>query len=198
MAVDQPGVTDSEIRVSGIASVTNPLGTDYGAAFDGVEAYFEMINSEGGIYGRDLKLVNKRDDQLGNAKAEAEGLVAAGQRVRRHPHRRAPLRGGRRPGQGQDPHLRVERQRRSGRAPRTSSSRRAPSASAAPAPGLPWLAKELGKKKVALLAYNVPQSADCAKGTVASFEKYPVGGDRLQHQLAAVRASPTSAPTSRR
>jgi hypothetical protein len=34
----QPGVTDTEIRVGGVASVTNPLGGNYERAFMGVEA----------------------------------------------------------------------------------------------------------------------------------------------------------------
>ena len=76
VAVDQPGVTDTEIRVGGIASVTNPLGTDYGAAFDGVKAYFEMVNSEGGIYGRDLELVTSATTSSGTNKAEVQGLLA--------------------------------------------------------------------------------------------------------------------------
>ena len=46
--VDQPGVTDDEIRVSGVASTTNPIGGLYGTSFDGVQAYFDMINSQGG------------------------------------------------------------------------------------------------------------------------------------------------------
>ena len=35
VAVTAPGVTDTEIRVGGVASVTNPLGGKYGDAFDG-------------------------------------------------------------------------------------------------------------------------------------------------------------------
>ncbi len=37
---------------------------------------------------------------------------------------------------------------------------------------LPWLAGQAGAHKVGLLAYAVPQSADCADGTANSFEKY--------------------------
>ena len=59
VTVNAPGVTDTEIRVGGVASVTNPLGGKYGDAFDGVKAYFDMINAEqGGLYGR--KLIARR------------------------------------------------------------------------------------------------------------------------------------------
>ena len=172
VAVEQPGVTDSEIRVSGIASVTNPLGTDYGAAFDGVEAYFEMINSEGGIFGRDLKLVNKRDDQLGNAKAEAEGLVAQDNVFAAIPIAELLFEGADALAKEKIPtfgwNVNAE-----WTGPENFFQQEGALCFGCAGPGLPWMAKELGKKKVGLLAYNVPQSADCAKGTVASLEKYP-------------------------
>ena len=37
VAVDAPGVTDTEITVGGVASVTNPLGGKYDTADDGVQ-----------------------------------------------------------------------------------------------------------------------------------------------------------------
>src|SRR3954471_13855465 len=50
--ISETGVTDKEIRVSVVASITNPLGGKYGALADGVNAYFAMMNAGGGIYGR--------------------------------------------------------------------------------------------------------------------------------------------------
>jgi len=47
-----------EIRVGGVTSTTNPLDGRYGLANDGVQAYFEMVNSEGGIYGTEKTLRN--------------------------------------------------------------------------------------------------------------------------------------------
>ncbi|HZR11614.1 MAG TPA: ABC transporter substrate-binding protein [Acidimicrobiia bacterium] len=73
--VDQPGVTPTEIRVSGVAAVTNPLGVKYASAFDGVQAYFDMVNSEGGIYGRKLVLANRHDDQLVANRREVEAIL---------------------------------------------------------------------------------------------------------------------------
>src|SRR6266542_5994180 len=76
--VDQPGVNDTEIRVGGVVSKTNPLGGDYASAFDGVKAYFNMVNSskDKGIYGRKLKLTSERDDQLGNNRQAVQGLLS--------------------------------------------------------------------------------------------------------------------------
>ncbi len=60
-----PGVSDSEIKVTSIVTISNnSLGTNIGAYNDGIEAYFNFINTTGGIYGRELVLANKRDDQL--------------------------------------------------------------------------------------------------------------------------------------
>ena len=40
--VNQPGVTDKEIRVGGVATETNdPTGLTWKSSFDGVEAYFD-------------------------------------------------------------------------------------------------------------------------------------------------------------
>jgi branched-chain amino acid transport system substrate-binding protein len=63
--VQAPGVTDSEIHVAVIASKTNPLNGKYAEIADGMNAYFDMINSKGGIYGRQLKITSERDDVVG-------------------------------------------------------------------------------------------------------------------------------------
>jgi branched-chain amino acid transport system substrate-binding protein len=63
--VEAPGVTDSEISVVTIASTTNPMNVKYGALADGMNAYFEMLNRDGGIYGREIKITKERDDISG-------------------------------------------------------------------------------------------------------------------------------------
>jgi ABC-type branched-subunit amino acid transport system substrate-binding protein len=40
-------------------------------------------------------------------------------------------------------------------------------------PTWPWVAKKLGAKNVALLAYGVPQSQQCSQGQKKSFERWP-------------------------
>jgi ABC-type branched-subunit amino acid transport system substrate-binding protein len=76
-AVDQPGVTDTEIKVGGVVTASNdPTGASLDTAYDGVEAYFKYINSKGGVYGRDLVLDSKRDDGLANNRSEVQGLIS--------------------------------------------------------------------------------------------------------------------------
>lgn len=73
---DVPGVHDDEIKVTSIVTISNnTLGTNIGAYNDGIEAYFNFINETGGIYGRELVLANKRDDQLYMNQAQALAMV---------------------------------------------------------------------------------------------------------------------------
>ncbi|WP_420433955.1 ABC transporter substrate-binding protein [Candidatus Poriferisocius sp.] len=71
-----PGVNDNEIKVTSIVTISNNmLGTNIAAYNDGIEAYFNYINDTGGIYGRELVLANKRDDQLFSNQAESLAMV---------------------------------------------------------------------------------------------------------------------------
>lgn len=181
VTVDQPGVSDTEIRVGGVASVTNPLGGKYGDAFGGVKAYFAMVNDEGGVHGRELVLAEERDDKLANNKAEIDALVdsdvfailpvatllftgadsavAAG----------IPTFGWtinpEWEGTEENPKANLFGQ--------TGSYLGFDD----PAPGLPWLAGELGATRIGVLAYTAPQSALCADGVTNSFATYAEGTD---------------------
>jgi len=68
--VKAPGVTDTQIGVAAITSTTNILGGLYGEYTNGVKAYFNYINAptsqggQGGIYGRQLKVIANRDDKF--------------------------------------------------------------------------------------------------------------------------------------
>ncbi len=71
-----PGVSDSEIKVTSIVTISgNLLGTNIGSYNDGVEAYFRMVNDTGGIYGRELVLAHKRDDEMFQNNAQALAMV---------------------------------------------------------------------------------------------------------------------------
>jgi ABC-type branched-subunit amino acid transport system substrate-binding protein len=74
--VDAPGVSADEIHVASITSKTNPVGGDYGRFDNGIEAYFDLVNSGGGIYGRRLQLTSRRDDLTGNNRPQAQALVS--------------------------------------------------------------------------------------------------------------------------
>src|SRR5258707_1416143 len=61
------GVDDAkkQIRIAVITTKTNPIGGKYAQFADGLQAYFDMINAQGGIYGRKLVIVKNRDDTIG-------------------------------------------------------------------------------------------------------------------------------------
>jgi ABC-type branched-subunit amino acid transport system substrate-binding protein len=77
--VDAPGVTDTEIRFSSFGTNSNnPLGNCVLKCFDeGVKAYFDYRNSQGGIYGRKLVLAKELDDELGKNQQRALEIISA-------------------------------------------------------------------------------------------------------------------------
>ena len=169
--VDAPGVTDTEIRVGGVASVTNPIGGRWGDSFEGVKAYFDMVNEQGGVHGRQLVLAEERDDQMANNATEVQRLI--GGDVFAVLPVAGPLFTGSellvREGvptfgwaigtdwEGADrPNLFGQ----AGSFLCIGCER----ASAA------WPAQEAGADKVGILAYGVPQSAGCADGSRRSIE----------------------------
>lgn len=180
VAVDAPGVTDTEIHVEGIASITNPLGGTYDTADDGVQAYFEMVNSEGGVWGRDLVLDGVRDDKVANNTAEAKGLVDANSAFAALPIATLLFTGADQlveagiptfgwtinpewQGTEENPKLNLFGQGGSYLC------------LGCPSPYPPYVAELAGASTLGLLAYNVPQSADCLVGWDKSIEKW--GGD---------------------
>jgi branched-chain amino acid transport system substrate-binding protein len=178
--VDQPGVSQTEIRVGGVASTTNPLGGDYASSFDGVKAYFNMVNAskDKGIYGRKLNLVAERDDALGNNRQEVQGLLSEDNVFAVLPisvllFTGAPLLGESGvPTFGWNINAEWGSEQAPG-APNLFGEKGSFLCFTCPSPLLPLLAKTLKDKKIGLLSYSVPQSADCAKGVQAAFDKYP-------------------------
>jgi branched-chain amino acid transport system substrate-binding protein len=177
VAVSAPGVTDTEIRVGGVASTTNPLGGKQGESFNGVQAYFDMVNDGGGIYGRKLVLAADRDDKVGGNAAETQGLLSQDNVFAVLPiatllftgadllvQENVPAFGwninGEWSGTPENPKLNLFGQAGSFLCFTCAS------------PVLPWLAGQAGATKIGQLAYSVPQSSDCADGNSNSFDQY--------------------------
>ena len=178
--VDQPGVTDHEIRVGGVVSKTNPLGGEYASAFDGVQAYFDMINAskEKGIYGRKLRLTSRRDDQVGMNRQEVQALLSEDDVFAALPIAVLLFAGADLLAQAGVPTFgwNINAEWGSEQAvgpPNLFGEKGSYLCFTCPGQPVPWLAKQVKAKKVGLLAYQSPQSADCAKGVQASFDKYP-------------------------
>ena len=56
------GVTSSQVVVGGVASLTVPIPADFAPIFDGVNAYLNMVNAEGGVDGRRIEFRYPLDD----------------------------------------------------------------------------------------------------------------------------------------
>ena len=180
-AVDQPGVSDTEIRVGGVLTDTmNPTGVSYGPAFQGVEAYFEYINeTEGGVYGRELVLSSKRDDQLGKNREQAQALVEEDDVFAALPLATSLFTGAQVyeeagiPTFGWQINAEWGSEENTPGAPNLFGAAGSFNCFTCAQVGInTWLPKKLGLEKVGVLAYNVPQSTDCATGAKNSFDKF--------------------------
>jgi branched-chain amino acid transport system substrate-binding protein len=177
-AADEPGVTDTEIRVGGVASTTNPLGGDYGDGFAGVKAYFEYVNSRGGIYGHKLMLVSERDDKVGSNRQEVEGLISEDNLFAVMPVEVLLFTGADLLANSGIPTFgwNINAEWGSEQAPGPPNlfgDKGSNLCFTCANPVLPWLAKQTHARRVGLLAYQNPSSSACAKGVQASFKKYP-------------------------
>ncbi len=57
------GVFPHKIVVGGLASLTGPVTGDFAPIYQGVKAYFDMVNADGGVYGRKIDFAYPMDDQ---------------------------------------------------------------------------------------------------------------------------------------
>lgn len=185
VANDSPGVTDTTIRVGGVASVTNPLGGKYGDAFEGAQAYFDMVNADGGIFGRTIEMVAQRDDKFANNKAEVEGLLSQDNVFAVVPVATLLFTGATTLveqnvptfGWTVSPDWQGDAEN-----PRSNLFGQTGSFLCFGCDGttVPWMAQEIKATKVGVLAYQVAQSSQCADGVKASFDKY---GDAVGAEL---------------
>ena len=72
-----PGVTSNSITVGTLATESGPLSPGFGEIVDGVQAYFDMVNAEGGVNGRMIDMKYNLDDQGNstNDETQARNLV---------------------------------------------------------------------------------------------------------------------------
>ncbi len=171
--VKAPGVSSTEIRVGSVVSITNPVGGDYGLLNDGIDAYFNVVNAQGGVWGRKLKLVSKRDDQLSQNTTQVEALLSqdnvyaafiASQLFTGAPElAKAGI-----PTYGWNINAEWA-------GPKNFFPNVAPicfKGCTSLGRLLPYVIKQVGAHKVALIGYNVAQSSDSINGSVAEINKF--------------------------
>lgn len=174
VAVDQPGVTDDTITVSGVASATNPLGAPYDQVWEGVDAYFAMINDGGGIYQRELVLPedNRHDDQFSQNQAEVQRIITQDDPFAVVGVATLNFAGADLLVDENIPTFGWNIQQEWQNGPNLFGEKGSYLRFTDPGPLLPFLAREIGAEQVGVLAYNVPQSSDCLTGIENSFDVY--------------------------
>lgn len=173
-AVDQPGVTADTIRVGGVVSKTNILNGPYGSTFDGVKAYFDKVNQAGGIYGRKLELVSERDDQMGQNQQQVQALLSQDNVFAALPMATiVSFTGAKDLVDANIPTFGWNINTEFTGHPNLFGTNYGALCLGCVGSAQPFVAHQLGKKKIGVLAYNQSSSAQCADGIQKSFEKYP-------------------------
>jgi branched-chain amino acid transport system substrate-binding protein len=140
---------------------------------NGIDAYFDLINSKGGIYGRQLKLTSKRDDQTSNNATSAQALLSQDNVyaafIATELFTGAPvLAKAGIPTFGWNINAEWA-------GPTNFFPNVAPLCfnGCALQPHItPWLAQQSKAHRVAVIGYSVPQALSCVNGNVANFEKF--------------------------
>lgn len=61
------GVTDTSIKVGGLATLTSPTQINYSGIDVGAKVLFDRVNAGGGVHGRKIDFLGVRDDHFDNA-----------------------------------------------------------------------------------------------------------------------------------
>jgi branched-chain amino acid transport system substrate-binding protein len=173
-AGETPGVSDDTIRVGGVASVTNPLGGNYGDTFAGVKAYFDRVNDEGGVDGRRIELVAELDDNAAGSRnasqvrslVQEEGVFAV------IPVATISFAGARYLAEEGVPTFGWNINTEWEGPPNLFGEKGSFLCFDCPGPHLPYLVKASGRSRVGIIAYTAAQSLDCAAGQEASYKEF--------------------------
>jgi ABC-type branched-subunit amino acid transport system substrate-binding protein len=177
-----PGVDDKkkEIRIATITTQSNPIGGKYVQFNDGLQAYFDMINSQGGIYGRKLVIVKKHDDTVGLQNNQQVQSSLADDSAFATFVATLQFTGADLLAKAKQPTF-IWNINPEMATPKTGPSHENIFGSlgalcfTCTAKFLPWLVTQLGFTKVGILAYSKSTSASsglCAAGTKASYQKF--------------------------
>lgn len=169
-----PGVTATEIRVGGLAAITGPLGDQYEPIFKGVQAYIDMVNEQGGVNGRRIRLVAKRDDATNPSRnlAQARALVEEDKVFAVLGVASPIFTGGRYLADNRVPTFGWNVNPEWAQGDALFGEKGSYLNFKHPGPELPYIATRVGAKKVGVVAYTAVQSADCADGQVNGYKKY--------------------------
>jgi ABC-type branched-subunit amino acid transport system substrate-binding protein len=171
---DQPGVTDTEIRVASLGSVSNSFGVDLSQAPKGAQAYFDMVNANGGIYGRKLVLAKQYDDQGLKNKETVTGLVSDNTSFAVVAVSSPLFTGAPELADAGIPTFGWVNSTDWAGPPNFFGNRASANCITCGTPQVPYAARDAGAKKIGIIAYGFDQSKVCADGVKNAFNEFPV------------------------
>lgn len=169
------GVTPTQINVGALVAETGPLGDKYAELAKGVKAYFDVVNSHGGIHGRQLVMTKIRDDATNPARntAQAQALVEEDHVFAVFAS--SPIfPAGKYLAQKNIPTFGTNFNEEWDSGPSLFGHNGSYNNYTKGGPFLPWLAKKVGADTAATIAYTVASSADCATGQVNGYKHFGV------------------------
>jgi ABC-type branched-subunit amino acid transport system substrate-binding protein len=172
--VTAPGVTNDSIGVVTITSTTNILGGSEGQLGDGIQAYFDYMNSTGGIYGRQLKILKRHDDGMFKNQQTVKASLAQDKAFATFIA--TPLFTGYTDLANSNPQMPtfVWNINPEFAGPKNFFGSIGALCNGCAGQGLPFTAQQFGFKNVGVIAYGSTQSSkDCGTSIKKSFEKYP-------------------------
>ena len=199
---DTQGITKTEIRVGGVGGFsTNPVGLPYDQMVDGVNAFFAMINeTENGVYGRELKVVKMRDDASQSIKdlLQTRALVEEDKVFAVLPVATVGFQGAKYLTKNGVPTFGYHISNDWEDAPNLFGETGSATCFDCPDPTYPWLAKQLGVKRVGIIGYNVDIAQDCVRWQKKSYHKYGIKTPYVNDVLAFGFTEASFAPEIRK
>jgi hypothetical protein len=177
-----PGVSDDSIRVGGVGSVTNPIGVEAGSAFDGAKAYIDMVNDDGGVGGRTIELVAEEDDnaQASRNASLVRSLVQQQDVFAVLPVATLSFSGARFLADEGVPTFGWNINTEWEGPENLFGEKGSYLCFDCGSPFLPFLARQANAQRAGIIAYTAAQSAACAAGQKASYERFgPAAGVEL-------------------
>jgi len=181
---DTDGITPTQVSVGALVTATGPIGGAYAQIVQGVKAYFDLVNTKGGINGRHLVVSNVIDDQTNPSRNSSQARALVEDDHVFAVFASSPLfPAGTYLAQKGIPTFGTNFNAEWHSGPSLFGHNGSFNNVTMPGPYLSFLAKKTGATAAALVAYTVAQSADCATGQAGAFKRFGISVPVLDNSL---------------
>ena len=180
------GITSNSIKVGGIAGIENPVNLPYGDIYVGAQAYFDMINAQGGVAGRKINFAVKRNDSSQPTRdlLQVRALNEEDKVFAIIPVAALYLTGADYTVQHGIPVFGYHVSNDWQKGPNLFGETGSTTCFTCVYPPHAWIARQLGATKVGVLGYNVQIAQDCTDWHVLSLHKYGIKTPYVNKALA--------------